>query len=124
VKILIVEDSPQIRKNLRRFISDNDEMLILNEAENSDSGINLIKTTKPDIIILDVELKDSSGFDILRFAKSSELTNNPLVIMFSNFISYKEKALNEKADYFFDKTNELDKLLDTIEKVIKSKSAM
>jgi DNA-binding NarL/FixJ family response regulator len=120
LKILVVEDSPQIRKNLRRFISDKDDLLILNEADNSRSAIDLIRLTETDIIILDVELKDSNGFDVLRFAKSSEITNKPVVIMFSNYSSYKDKALNEKADYFFDKTNELDKLLDTIETVLKS----
>ncbi len=117
--ILIVEDSPYIRSNLKKLLTEMKGLNISGEAENSEKAIELINKAKPDLIILDVELKSSSGFDVLKYAKKNESSHKPIVIMFSNYLTvYKEKALNEKADYFFDKTTELDKLLTTIKSLV------
>lgn len=115
MKILIVEDAPNIRTNLKKFFSELKELNISGEAEDSESAISLINKTKPDIIILDVELKKGSGFDVLKYVKGDKYASNSIVIMFSNHTKlYKEKAKAAKADYFFDKTDEVDKLLSTI----------
>ena len=120
MKITIVEDSCYIRKNLIRFISEIKGTEIVGEAEDVEYGFKLIEEKKPDIIILDIELKNSNGFDLLTEIKSSREAA-PLVIMFTNLSSpsYKEKALKKKADYFFDKTNDFEELITTIESLIK-----
>ncbi len=115
MKILIVEDAPAIRENLKKFISDIKDFKVSGEAEDSSTAIKLINETNPDIIILDVELKTGTGFDVLKFVKGKSYKNNPVVIMFSNYIkTYSDKAEKYKADYIFDKTNEIDKLLSTL----------
>ncbi len=118
MKILIVEDSQQIRKNLIKLISEIDASIVFEETNNSEAAKDLIKESKIDIIILDVELMDSNGFEILKFVKESESYNKTIVLMFSNHFIYKHKAETGKADYFFDKTNDLDKLLETINSLI------
>lgn len=115
MKILIVEDALNIRNSLKKFISEIDGVSVSGEAEDSGSAINLINETNPDVILLDVELKKSNGFDVLKHAKNKDALSKPVVIMFSNHTSmYKEKALAAEADYFFDKTTELDNLFSTI----------
>ena len=115
MKIAIVDDSPQIRTNLLKFISLIKGSEVVIEAVDARSAIELIKGKKPDIVILDIELKNSSGFEVLNAIKGESKTA-PIVMMFTNLstFSYKEKALKEGADYFFDKTNDLDNLLHVI----------
>jgi SARP family transcriptional regulator, regulator of embCAB operon len=60
VKILIVEDSVSIRNNLKKFISEIKSFDVIGEAEDSAPAITIIKDAKPDIIILDVELKKAA----------------------------------------------------------------
>lgn len=124
MKIAIVEDSPQIIRNLVRFISSIKGTEISGEADSADSAIELLKNKEPDIVILDLDLKSSSGFDVLREIKSQEKTN-PIVMIFTNLsnFSYKEKALKEGADYFFDKTNDLEDLIITIESFVKNQKS-
>jgi len=115
LKIFIVEDAQNIRNNLKKFISDIKDLSIAGEAEDATQAIKLINETKPDIIILDIELKSGSGFDVLKYVKGKTYPFNPVVIMFSNHVKlYKEKAKSAKVDYFFDKTEEVDKLLATL----------
>ena len=122
MKITIVEDSYHIRKNLIRFISKIKGAEIIGEAEDVEYALKLIEDKNPDIIILDIELKNSNGFDLLNVIKSSHEAA-PIIMIFTNLssISCKEKALKEKADYFFDKTNDFEDLIITIESLIKAK---
>lgn len=122
MKIAIVEDSDHIRKNLIKFISAIKDAEVVGEAEDVDPAIILIEEKKPDIVVLDIELKNSNGFNLLYKIKNFP-QKSPVVMMFSNLssISYKEKALKAKADYFFDKTNDFDELVMTIESLIKTK---
>lgn len=122
MKIAIVEDSDHIRKNLIKFISAIKDAEVVGEAEDVDPAIILIEEKKPDIVVLDIELKNSNGFNLLYKIKNFP-QKSPVVMMFSNLssVSYKEKALKAKADYFFDKTNDFDELVMTIESLIKTK---
>jgi len=122
LKIAIVDDSYHIRKNLIRFITEIKGAEIVGEASDTASALKLIEDKKPDIVVLDIELKNSSGFDVLTKIKSVHKTT-PIVMMFTNLssISYKEKALKEKADYFFDKTNDFEDMIITIDSLTKAK---
>lgn len=122
MNILIVDDSVNIRNNLKKFFSEITGIIISGEAENAQSAIELFNSSKPDIIILDVELKESSGFDVLEYVKTKK-NSIPVVIMFTNHAAtYNEKATTEKVDYFFDKTTEFEKLLTTIKGLIQNVS--
>ena len=118
MEILLVDDAQNIRNNLKRFISELKGVKVSGEADDYNSAIEIINNTKPDIIILDIELKNSSGFDVLKYVREDGNYYNPVIIMFTNHPKlYEEKALGWKADYFFNKTTELDKLLGTIKKL-------
>jgi DNA-binding NarL/FixJ family response regulator len=119
--LLIVDDSPYIRSNLKKLFSGIESINVSGEAENSGQAIELVNQTKPDIIILDVELKNSSGFDVLKYVKNEKFSHKPIVIMFTNHSSlYKEKAIELGTDYFFDKINDLDNLLNTIKSLVQT----
>lgn len=119
MKLLIVDDSPNIRFNLRRFIDTIKGVQIIGEAEDEDRAVELALNKMCDVIILDIDLKNGSGFTVLK--KIKEAKSKTIVIIFSNFVisSYKEKAQKEKADYVLDKHSDLDKLLGILEDLAK-----
>ncbi|HSP89019.1 MAG TPA: response regulator [Ignavibacteriaceae bacterium] len=119
MKVLIVEDSLYIRTNLKKLFSEMKNINISGEAESSEEAIELLKKEEHDIIILDVELKNSTGFDVLKFVKNEKYSHKPIVLMLTNHSAvYREKAIELKADYFFDKTNDLDNLLHVIKSLV------
>jgi DNA-binding NarL/FixJ family response regulator len=122
MKLLIVEDSINIRQNLRKLISSIKDIEIIGEAEDEKKAVRLALKKNPDIIILDIDLKEGSGFNVIKKAKKEN--SKVKVIIFSNFVSYayREKAFKEKADYFFDKNSELDKLIELLEKLVHERS--
>jgi two-component system LytT family response regulator len=66
-KIAIIEDEQAERENLKsiigRFFSD---MEIIGEATTVQDGLTLLRKSEPDIIMLDIELKDGNSFDLLK----------------------------------------------------------
>jgi DNA-binding NarL/FixJ family response regulator len=117
MKLLIVEDSINIRESLRKFISHIEGITIVGEAEDEEYAIELVIKNLPDIIVLDIDLKEGNGFNVLK--KVKEMSSSIIVAIFSNYAanSYRERALKENADYFFDKNLELDMLIDILKKL-------
>ncbi len=62
---IVVDDERLARKELRSLLSEFDEISIVGEAENLIEAIELIKTKKPEIVFLDIQLQNENGFDLL-----------------------------------------------------------
>lgn len=80
VRILIVDDEPPIRKLLRVGLSTQD--YTISEAMNAKVAMELVKTDRPDLIILDLGLPDMPGHDLLAKWRSEGL-DLPIVILSS-----------------------------------------
>ena len=76
--ILVVEDDPQVRQLLCSFLR-----RLGYEARTASDGataLGLVRTAAPDLVLLDVDLPDGSGFDLCRAIKSSpDLASIPIV---------------------------------------------
>ena len=118
MRVLIIDDSDDIRSVLRKIIRDIGAE-ITGEASNFTDGLELVKESDAHVVILDIKLGNKSGFDILKKVRSKEKL--PIVIIFSNYSAnqFREKAIKEKADYFFNKTDEFPELIDLLNKLKK-----
>ena len=66
-KTVIIDDEKNAQNSLIKIIENFcPELEIAGTAENVKSGINLILSEKPDIVFLDIEMPDGSGFDLLK----------------------------------------------------------
>lgn len=67
LKTIIIDDEPDAIRTLRGIIEKHcEDVVILADAGSTESAIKLIEQLKPDLLFLDVELRDGTGFDILR----------------------------------------------------------
>jgi two-component system invasion response regulator UvrY len=65
IKILLVEDHKLVRQAWRNLLLAQKDIVIIGEAETNDEALAFIKTTTPDIILLDVNLKGQNGSEII-----------------------------------------------------------
>jgi DNA-binding NarL/FixJ family response regulator len=61
--ILIVDDHPSFRASARAIL-EADGFSIVGEAEDGADGIRMLRELRPDVVLLDVQLPDMSGFDV------------------------------------------------------------
>lgn len=121
LKVYIVEDSPYVRKSLLRAIKDISGVEVIGQSENVKSAIDFLSLNEFDVCILDYNLPDGNGIDIIRKIKPQK--NLSLYIIISNIVDepLRKSILKSGADYFFDKSNEIDELFQLLEKLVREK---
>jgi len=65
-KVLIVDDSPIIRRLVRSSIEDHDDWTICGEAENGKIAVDMVANLRPDLVILDLSMPVMNGLDAAR----------------------------------------------------------
>lgn len=66
IKALIIDDLEQARTTLKKDLSTYaKDVEIIGEAEGVVSGAKLLRTVQPDVLFLDIQMQDGSGFDLL-----------------------------------------------------------
>lgn len=83
VRVMIVEDNPQIADSIRNYLTKKNEIEVVGIAFNSLEAIELLKTAIPDLIILDLVMPKSDGFVLLEFLQRSKFEKTPEVIVLS-----------------------------------------
>lgn len=114
MQVLIVDDSILIRRCLIKLFDLIPTVTGLTEATNVPEAIRLLGEVCPQVVILDLHLPGGSGFDVLRRTQSDP--HKPLVIILTNYSSqqFRKEAMDGGADYFFDKSNEYEQLLQVV----------
>jgi DNA-binding NarL/FixJ family response regulator len=109
-RIFLVEDSAIIRERLLRLLESLDGVEVVGNADSATDAIAGIAAATPDVVVLDIKLRNSSGIDVLRQIKNR--LPRIIVIMLTNYASgeYRRKCFDAGAEYFLDKTNEFQKL--------------
>lgn len=117
LKIFIVDDAVSIRASLIKMLSNLDYIEIIAEADSIKTAKDFLTTLKPDLTLLDLNLPDGSGYDILNLIKKSSDPHTVIILTNYSAENYKIKALNEGADYFFDKSTEFEKVIEVISRL-------
>ncbi len=115
LKVYIVEDSPFVRKSLLKVIKEIPGVEIVGNGDSVKSAIEFLTSNKSDVCILDFNLPDGTGVDIIKEIKPKH--SAAVYIVISNIVDdlLKKAILDKGADYFFDKSNEIDDLLELLE---------
>ena len=115
MKLFVADDSSLVRERIVRMISGVQNAEVVGEAADGVETLRLIQDSKPDLVILDLKMPKASGLDILPLIKS--LSSRPLVMILTNYATSSHRAACTKlgADYFFDKSKDIEKAIEVIE---------
>jgi len=112
--ILIIDDHPLFRKGLIQLIQTAEEFDIVGEASGGIDGIALAHSLKPDMILLDLNMKDMSGIEVLIKLKSSDTDSRIIMLTVSDNAEDLVAALRAGADGYLLKDMEPEDLLANI----------
>jgi DNA-binding NarL/FixJ family response regulator len=117
LKVITVDDSPVIAKRLQSMLSDIENVSVLGNADTILAALNLIDRETPDVVILDIHLKsDAPANGIHLLVMLRDKYPQMKIIMLTNMSApqYKSTCMTIGADYFFDKSNDFDKINDVL----------
>jgi two-component system, LytTR family, response regulator len=97
IRTLIVDDEPLARKRIRRFLSAESDVSVIEECGAGREAINIIEETSPDLLFLDVQMPEIDGFEVLQ---SIHLERMPTIIFTTAYDQHALKAFEFHAlDY-------------------------
>jgi len=106
IKAIIIEDEPDLRELSRSMLNANfQEIEIVGEADSVDGGVELIKNTQPQLVLMDIEIKGGTGFNILQRVKPYTFK----LVVVTAFNQFAIKAIKFSAiDYILKPINEFE----------------
>ena len=114
--IYLVEDSAPVRERLAAMLTSIPDTQVVGHAGGAHEAISDILAKHPDVVLCDLNLKEGTGFEVLRAVKA----NAPEIecYMLSNFATqpYRRLAAELGASDFFDKSTEFELVRDLVAK--------
>jgi len=116
IKAVLIDDEEDARFMLRNKLENkfHDKITVVGEANSVKSGIEIIKEFKPDLIFLDIQMGDGSGFDLL-----NQIPNKTFEVVFvTAFNQYAIKAFQFSALGYLMKPIKTDEFVQTIDMIL------
>ena len=116
--ILYVEDNPDNRTLVRRILLSEDYTLL--EANNAFEALNVLKTSKPDLILMDINMPDMDGYTLTAKIKTMPgFERIPILALTANVMrGDREKTLEAGCDGYIQKPLDIDQLIKEIERFL------
>jgi DNA-binding NarL/FixJ family response regulator len=116
-KVLIVDDHPAVREGMMSRISRQSDMVVCGEAANVTEALWLVETALPDVVVIDISLKEGDGIDLIKRIRSRDGSIRMLVCSMHPDSLYAERSLRAGALGYINKDNTTGRILDAIRSV-------
>lgn len=125
VTVFIVDDSPQLTEMLGELIVDPGRVEIAGTADSAQRAIDDIHRLNPDMVIVDLQLKDGNGFDVVKAIRSLPNNENTVIVLFTNHLAgeFRNHAMKLGADFFLDKSRDHARIVDLIREKVRQRGA-
>jgi DNA-binding NarL/FixJ family response regulator len=117
-RILLVDDHAVVRFGIAQLINRQADLMVCGEEEDAGKALAAIERLRPDLVIADISLKDSSGLELMRNIKAQHTGLPVLVVSAHDESIYAEIAFRAGALGYLMKEEALEKVLTAIRRVL------
>ena len=117
--ILYVEDNPDNRMLIRRILGS--EGFTVHEAESASKALELLKSLRPDLILMDINLPEMDGYKLTANIRAfPNMKSVPIIAITANVLKGdRERSLEAGCDGYIQKPIDIDTITDQIERFMK-----
>jgi len=119
--ILIVDDHPFFREGLKSLILKNEGYEIVGEAGNGEEGLKKAKELRPDIVIMDLSLPDTSGIEVTRNIREHLAEIQVLILSMHLKVEYVTEAFRAGATGYVTKESTTERLFECLDALVEGK---
>jgi len=116
IRLLLVDDVEQVRRDLRTVLTLSSEIEIIGEAANGLEAVGLTESLQPDVILMDLEMPIMDGYESTRRVKSHCPSCRVIALTVHDYESAREKAHESGVDAFLVKGASVESIVQTIVK--------
>jgi DNA-binding NarL/FixJ family response regulator len=121
MRIFLVDDHPIVRRGFQLLLGMEPDLSVCGEADSAPAAFQKILTLKPDVAIIDLCLKRSSGLELIKQLRAQGLKLKLLVFTMQGEGLYAERALRAGADGYITKEEGAEKAIAAIRLLLQGK---
>lgn len=114
LRVIIADDERPAREFLKSILREFEDVEIVGEAENGAEAIEIIKKEKPDLALLDLQMPEITGLEVVKMLRKSQM---PLVAFVTAYDEYAVQAFEVNAIDYLLKPIEKSRLWETLQRV-------
>jgi DNA-binding NarL/FixJ family response regulator len=118
ISVLIVDDHDIVREGLRQIVSETNDIVVGGEARTGAEAIEMVRERRWDVVVLDLNLPDRPGLDVLTNIRSIAKNTPVLILSMHHQPSYAARALKAGAQGYVSKDSARDHLVAAIHRVV------
>jgi DNA-binding NarL/FixJ family response regulator len=120
-RILVVDDHPIVREGITKLIEQENDLTVCGQAEDAHEARKAVNTLKPDMVIVDISLKETSGMDLIKDIQAQHPKIPVLTLSMHDESLYAERALRAGAKGYVMKQEAPEKVVTAIRTVLSGK---
>ncbi|HEV8434002.1 MAG TPA: response regulator transcription factor [Thermoanaerobaculia bacterium] len=117
IRVLIVDDHDVVREGVKQMVSETGDVVVAGEAKNAGDALDAVRAQRYDVVILDLNLPDRPGLDVLTVLHNVAPTLPVLIFSMHDQPSYASRALKAGAAGYVSKNSAREHLVAAIRKV-------
>jgi two-component system response regulator DevR len=124
-RVFLVEDSPFIVRRMTDLLDELSGVYFLGNAESIPSALQILSEKKPDVMILDIHLGktyEMNGIDLLNEVRRKYSWVKIIMLTNTTDSHYRKLCMDGGADYFFDKSNDFERIPETLNLILQTKT--
>ncbi len=119
--ILLIDDHPLLRRGVAQLLAMDADLQVVGEAAGGREGLELAKALRPDLILLDLNMREMSGLDTLKSIKAANLDSRVIMLTVSDHEEDVVAAVRAGADGYLLKDMEPETLLDSLRAAVRGR---
>ena len=121
-RVLLADDHTLVRAGVRKILEAHREVEVVGEVGDGESALRFLETTPTDVLVLDLTMPNTDGFEVLQRAKASHAGLKILVLTMHASPEYVARAVREGADGYLLKDSAVQDLVAAIEAVTQGRA--
>ncbi len=93
IELMIIDDHSMVREGLKQLLELDENLKVISEAADGIEGLKKLETVKPDVLLLDINLPNMNGLEMLKVMRERRMDVKVLILTIHNEIDYLMKAV-------------------------------
>ena len=117
-RVVLVDDHAMVRQGIRDRLTKEADISVVGEAETKDTGIALVEELQPDVVVLDIRLRQDSGIEVAKKLRHDFPNVKILILSAYDYDQYVRALARIGVDGYISKENSQEELVQAIREVV------
>lgn len=118
IRVALVDDHAMVRQGIKDRLERETDIVVVGEADNREAGIALVEQLMPDVVVLDIRLRNDSGIEVAKKLRADHPGVKILILSAYDYDQYVRALARVGVDGYISKENSQEELVQAIREVI------